>query len=144
MVYSLSNLVLLASVSAPDGTVPWEWDWSHFRAFKYMCSKLKMECRILWVMAPCSSVHIHRPYGGSWVDFWRATRHCNPEECTLHSHRCEDVRSSNPALPVNMYFVLGHCLSLATHLLRRRFCWEITFLDYSTRIGGTPKKYCHV
>jgi hypothetical protein len=39
---------------------------------------------IFWVVMLCSSVEVHRHFGGTLVNFYQATWHYNPENCSFN------------------------------------------------------------
>jgi hypothetical protein len=65
------------------------------------------------------------------VDFYRTTRRYIPEDCTLHNHRCENLKS----YMVEVYLYIGKMCSL--HLQHGR----VSQADKYTSIGTLLADY---
>jgi hypothetical protein len=76
----------------------------YFNYFKFRLNS-HMRMTVFWVVAPCSLVEVYRRFIGACslhhqgdrpetsVNFYQTTRHNNPEDSHLHTHRRENLES---------------------------------------------------
>jgi hypothetical protein len=65
-----------------------------------------MKITVFWVVAPCSPVEVYQHFRGTCclhhqgdetlVNLYQTTRHYNPEDSHLHTHRRENLKSYFP------------------------------------------------